>query len=444
MTAAPRIADATLDAIKSRVDVVAIVGRYVELHGVGNDQVGLCPFHTERTPSFTVTPSKGLWHCFGCDASGDVVSFLERIEHKSFLQVIKELAVEAGVDIHEAPPTPRPPTATPPAREAWAPSIATPVDRWRTIYTPGDAHQTWARLSAPLAPCHACAACVDGVGDCVEIRPDNAARTWLAEARKIPFAARLESGIVTAASWNLSAWPQVIVDEEKGTTARQWVAGLMRANGLAAAVPLRDAVTGMEDGLRLRFLTPKDDKWKKPINIKGLSSHAADGTPRGYGFAGASLRSPLLVLCEGMVDTLTAEALEGGRPDITAVGAADEGELRRRWAPHLSHRKHGAVVILAHLDRPADDKHATPTADGSGQNAAREARAALVAAGVTASVFRWGTFLQCLTQAGVPGSVVEHDIKDLNDAARVCDANGVAWDTLRAIFLYSLLEATHD
>ncbi|QTA37153.1 DNA primase [Thermosipho ferrireducens] len=88
-----------IEKIKSRVDIVDVVSRYVSLQKVGNNYRALCPFHTETTPSFYVNPSFKSYHCFGCGASGDVINFLKEIEGISFIDALKRLAQEAGIDI---------------------------------------------------------------------------------------------------------------------------------------------------------------------------------------------------------------------------------------------------------------------------------------------------------------------------------------------------------
>lgn len=88
-----------VDAVRERTDIVAIVSRHVTLQRRGGSMVGLCPFHQERTPSFYVTPSKGIFHCFGCSAGGDVFRFLMQIEGLSFGEAVRELAGPAGIHI---------------------------------------------------------------------------------------------------------------------------------------------------------------------------------------------------------------------------------------------------------------------------------------------------------------------------------------------------------
>ncbi len=95
------IPEQTIAEIKARVDIGDVIGRYVSLKKRGKNLVGLCPFHNEKTPSFNVRPDEGYFRCFGCDAKGDVVTFLERHTGQRFIDVIKGLAGEAGIEIEE-------------------------------------------------------------------------------------------------------------------------------------------------------------------------------------------------------------------------------------------------------------------------------------------------------------------------------------------------------
>jgi DNA primase len=88
-----------IEDIKSRIDIESVIGRHVNLKKAGKNFIGLCPFHTEKTPSFTVSPSIQLYKCFGCGESGDVIKFLEKIEHLDFIEALEKLAKEAGVEI---------------------------------------------------------------------------------------------------------------------------------------------------------------------------------------------------------------------------------------------------------------------------------------------------------------------------------------------------------
>ncbi|MFN4071748.1 MAG: CHC2 zinc finger domain-containing protein, partial [Thermus caldifontis] len=89
-----------VEAIKRRLSLREVVSRYVALKPAGRGRwKGLCPFHQEKTPSFYVDEEKGLFHCFGCKAGGDLLAFVEKIEGLDFLGALERLAEEAGVEI---------------------------------------------------------------------------------------------------------------------------------------------------------------------------------------------------------------------------------------------------------------------------------------------------------------------------------------------------------
>lgn len=96
-----RIPRETIDAVRDRTDIVAVISRHVTLVKRGNSFVGLCPFHQEKSPSFNVVPAKAMYHCFGCQAGGDVFRFLMDLEGLSFIEAVKELAGPAGITIEE-------------------------------------------------------------------------------------------------------------------------------------------------------------------------------------------------------------------------------------------------------------------------------------------------------------------------------------------------------
>ena len=88
--------------LKSRTDIVDVISSYVHLKRTGRNMQGLCPFHNEDTPSFSVSPEKNMFHCFGCKASGDVITFIMRIENIEYLEAIRLLAQRAGLEIPES------------------------------------------------------------------------------------------------------------------------------------------------------------------------------------------------------------------------------------------------------------------------------------------------------------------------------------------------------
>ena len=90
-----------LQDLLSRVDIVDVVGRHVELKRGGANLMGLCPFHAEKSPSFSVSPSKQFYHCFGCGASGDAIRFLTEHLGLSFVEAVRDLAQGAGLQVPE-------------------------------------------------------------------------------------------------------------------------------------------------------------------------------------------------------------------------------------------------------------------------------------------------------------------------------------------------------
>ena len=99
-----RIDESVKREILARTDIGSFIGNYVALRKRGNDLVGLCPFHGEKTPSFHVHPDKGFFKCFGCDARGDAFTFLQRLENLSFPEALRTLAKRAGVEIEPETP----------------------------------------------------------------------------------------------------------------------------------------------------------------------------------------------------------------------------------------------------------------------------------------------------------------------------------------------------
>ena len=93
-----------LKEIHSRIDIASLIGAHVPLRKRGNDLVGLCPFHAEKTPSFHVHPDKGFFKCFGCGAGGDVINFVEKIESIPFPDAVRMLAARAGIDLENEDP----------------------------------------------------------------------------------------------------------------------------------------------------------------------------------------------------------------------------------------------------------------------------------------------------------------------------------------------------
>src|SRR5580698_6268251 len=96
-----------LEEIRARLPLASVVGRRVRLIRKGREFQGLCPFHNEKSPSFTVNEDKGFYHCFGCGAHGDAISFVMNTENRSFMEAIELLAAEAGMEVPRPTPEAR-------------------------------------------------------------------------------------------------------------------------------------------------------------------------------------------------------------------------------------------------------------------------------------------------------------------------------------------------
>ncbi|WP_432157869.1 DNA primase [Streptomyces sp. bgisy153] len=97
---AGRINDEDVKAVRDAVPIDAVVSEYLQLRGAGGGNLkGLCPFHDEKSPSFQVSPSKGLFHCFGCQEGGDTITFVMKIDHLTFSEAVERLAAQAGLTL---------------------------------------------------------------------------------------------------------------------------------------------------------------------------------------------------------------------------------------------------------------------------------------------------------------------------------------------------------
>src|SRR5438094_1846788 len=95
-----RIRQEDIEAVRERTDLAKVVSGYLSLKKQGHDSlVGICPFHPEKTPSFSVSPSKGVYYCFGCGEGGDAIGFLRKVENLTFTEAVERLAQDAGVTL---------------------------------------------------------------------------------------------------------------------------------------------------------------------------------------------------------------------------------------------------------------------------------------------------------------------------------------------------------
>ena len=95
------IPESFLNELKYNTDIEQVIGRYVQLRRRGKNLTGLCPFHSEKTPSFTVYPDTQSFYCFGCGAGGDAITFLRKIENLDYMDAVRELAQQAGMTVPE-------------------------------------------------------------------------------------------------------------------------------------------------------------------------------------------------------------------------------------------------------------------------------------------------------------------------------------------------------
>lgn len=93
------IPDDLVEEIRSRNDIVDIVSSRIKLQKKGSSYFGLCPFHNEKSPSFSVSPNKQMFYCFGCGEGGNVFSFLMKYDNLTFSEALKELADRAGIEL---------------------------------------------------------------------------------------------------------------------------------------------------------------------------------------------------------------------------------------------------------------------------------------------------------------------------------------------------------
>ena len=91
--------DELIEEVRSRNDVVDVISGYVRLQKRGSTYFGLCPFHNEKTPSFSVSPGKQMYYCFGCGAGGNVFTFMMQYENFTFQEAMQSLADRAGIEL---------------------------------------------------------------------------------------------------------------------------------------------------------------------------------------------------------------------------------------------------------------------------------------------------------------------------------------------------------
>ncbi|MBO5620789.1 MAG: DNA primase, partial [Butyrivibrio sp.] len=94
-----RYSDEIIEEVRSRNDIVDVIGQYVHIQKKGANYFGLCPFHNEKSGSFSVSGQKQMFYCFGCGAGGNVITFLMKYDNLSFQEAVKQLADRAGIKL---------------------------------------------------------------------------------------------------------------------------------------------------------------------------------------------------------------------------------------------------------------------------------------------------------------------------------------------------------
>ena len=225
------ISEDVINQVRDRVDIAEVVGHHVSLTRAGQNLKGLCPFHQEKSPSFTVSPSRQIFHCFGCGAGGNVFTFLMRITGANFPETVRELGQKFGIDIPDSGPS-----AGPHAAQA---SRIEPLNR---------AAMAWFQQSLR-----------DGVAGAM-------ARDYLASRGIRPETIeRFEIGCA------LAEWDGLI----KALSKQGFAQSDLAAAGLTVA---REHASGAYDRFRARVMFPITDLRKRVVGFGGRI--LGEGTPK--------------------------------------------------------------------------------------------------------------------------------------------------------------------
>jgi len=287
------ITDATRDAVKRAVDIADLVAQYVPLRKSGRRMVARCPFHQEKTPSFSVDPDGGLYHCFGCKAGGDVISFYERIEGFQYVEAVTALAERAGIEIDAEMPAPQ---------KAERARVREQMERLYEVSTIA-ARFYFDQLSTPAG---------------------QAARAYI-EKRSIPTEIVSEFGLGYAPA----AWDALALEFYR--------CGVSPADGEAAGLLIPNKHGGWYDRFRHRLMFPILDRRSRVIAFSGrILPGAPDAFPAGIvpEDAGKYINSPetplyrkgdhlfgLAAARRPMVENAEAVLVEGN-VDVCAMHAA--------------------------------------------------------------------------------------------------------------------------
>ena len=297
-----------------------------------------------QTGAVYITPDGLGWRCYAddCGAKGDAVSLASWLcgERGQVTGAVRQACEDHGLLTAELQRV-KPQAA--PEKPVWA---------------PGEAHDLWNRR-------------LDGLNRAM------AEEGYLFFQRQFPAEnwRLIESGYCAMTADDVGLLPESV---------HRWVGPFLEQHGPVFVAPLRSAQTNMVEALHLRSMSSKERRTVGATN--------ANGVPFGYGWAGAALRCDTVVLCEGMADTMAAEALlRDAWPDggIVAVGAVNANALGSQWASWLSQRKRGRVVVVHHRDM----KNGQWDVSAAGQKAAIDLVNHLRLSGVAADIMRWSRLI---------------------------------------------------
>lgn len=345
-------------------------------------------------PTVSAWPHKGTWHDHKTQEGGGVKEFARTAFKMSFTAFMDKFG---GVSVL-------------PLRRAHL-EVAKPLIR------PGIIDACWSTLVASRSEWF-----------------DHAA-FWLEHIRGIPAPRELiYSGFETITVESTTVKPYT-----KATPRPVFPPGQQRflrehlSRGEFMAAPIRSAKTGLVNNILLRRLDPegKADKVRLLPGCGGWSDE--DGTPRGYGMLHQARDASTVVLCEGLVDTLSAEALLQGQPAVSVVGSPSAKTLPRlgQW---LSQNSAAGIAVLFHLD--SDLQSGKISATGIGQQTAAQTVKLCRELGRTARLFPWPQFLMSLRAMGLVSAV--NDVRDLGDALALAHKNGVPFEQMQSAFKRAL------
>ncbi len=319
-----------IEAIRSRADIVRIIGAHVQLRRQGQRFTGLCPFHGEKSPSFSVSADKGLFYCFGCHARGDVFSFVEQMQGLDFISAARWLAKEVGVELEPESPAE--------AKKRSLEKGVAEVNRYALAFFQ---HELWAK---------------DGVG----------ARKYL-EDRGIPEEQARERGLgFGGAVGKLLAY----LAAKKITIEGAKAAGLLNEQGDRCLFderlifPIVDQ-NGRIAGFGGRYLgDSKADNRPKYVNTRESPLFSKRTLLYGWDVAQPAVRRlKRVTICEGYTDVLACQRA-GIEDAVAALGTAFTSE-------HASLVKRLASDAIILLD-----------SDAAGERASKEAAEKCIAAGL--------------------------------------------------------------